>query len=243
VVLGGRAEWAAPHALAARPGMPIENMDARLRRLSDTLTRLLEGELAALDPYGDVVDDPLGRIEEIVQFLVMDTKTTAVANRDKEASLLMQQDELEIQQRRIRQQAADLAAKAETIERQKAAIRQLSTPILEVWDDVLVLPIIGILDTSRNEAIMADLLESIVRKRAKWAIIDITGVELADTRTVDSLLKVIRAAKLLGTSCIISGTRPDVARTLVNLGVELQTITTRRNLKDALATCLRGRDS
>jgi rsbT co-antagonist protein RsbR len=223
--------------------MPIENIEARLQRLSDTLTRLLDGEFAALDLYQDVIDDDLGRIEETVQFLVMDSKTATVANRDKEVSLLMQQEELETQQRRIRQQAADLAAKAETIEQQSAAIRQLSTPILEVWDGVLVLPIIGILDTQRNEAIMADLLGSIVRRRAKWAIIDITGIELADTRTVDSLLKVVRAAKLLGTTCILSGVRPDVARTLVELGVQLDEITTRRNLKDALATCLRQRGS
>lgn len=223
--------------------MSIKNLEVRLQRLSETLVRLLDGEVDAIDAYEDVADDPLGRIEETVQFLVMDAKTATMANRDKEASLLMQQEELEEQRQRIRQQAADLRITAETIERQSIAIHKLSTPILEIGDDVLVLPIIGILDTRRSEAIMVSLLDGIVRKRAKWAIIDITGVELADTHTAESLMKVIRAAGLLGTKCIISGIRPEVSRTLVNLNVDLTQISTRRTLKDAFETCLHRRNS
>jgi anti-anti-sigma regulatory factor len=217
--------------------MSIPNIEARLQRLGEMLARLLEGDVDAIDAYEDVEDDALGRIEETVQFLMMDSKAAQVANRDKEASLLMQQEELDRQQQRILQQAKELVATAETIEEQRAAIRQLSTPILEIRTGVLVLPIIGVVDTSRGEAIMANLLGAIVRKRTKWAIIDITGVEFADTRTADHLMRVIRAAALLGTTCILSGIRPDLARTMVNLGVDLDEISTRRTLEDALAAC------
>ncbi len=225
--------------------MQIKNFDARLQRLSDTLAHLLVGDFDAIEQYEDVIDDPFGRIEETVEILVMDIKTVDMANRDKEASLLMQQEQLaeksellEMQQQHIQHQAKDLLAKRETIDRQAAAIRELSTPILEVWDDVLVLPIIGAVDTHRSEELMASLLASIVRMRAKWAIIDVTGVDVADTRTAHYLMKVVRAAGLLGTSCLLSGVQPAVAQTLVNLGGGLGGLLTKRNLKEALKYCL-----
>ncbi|HVH98714.1 MAG TPA: STAS domain-containing protein [Enhygromyxa sp.] len=204
--------------------MQIPDLDARLRRLTDTLSHLLDGEFDAIDEYGQAADDPLGRIEETVQFLIMDIKTIAMANREKEASLLMQQEQLQ--------------AKAETIERQAASIAQLSTPILEIWDDVIVLPIIGVIDTRRSIAIMSALLDSIARTGAKWAIIDITGVEVVDTSTGEYLIRVVRAAGLLGVSCLLSGIQPAVAQTLVGIGAELSEIVTKRNLRSALEHCL-----
>ena len=116
--------------------MQIPDLDGRLRRLTQALSHLLDGEFDAIDEYGDTSDDPLGRVEETVQFLVMDIKTITMANREKEASLLMQQEQIEQHER-------ELQRKAETIAQQAAAIVELSTPILEVWDDVIVLPIIG----------------------------------------------------------------------------------------------------
>jgi rsbT co-antagonist protein RsbR len=223
--------------------MEIQRLEHRLQRLAETLAQLLEGEIDSIDPHEEVEDDLLGRIEETVQFLVLDTKTAMVANREKEASLLMQQEELERQRQRILDQTEDLLATAATIEQQRLAIRQLSTPILEVAQDVLVMPIIGLVDTPRGEAIMASLLDSIVRKRTKWAIIDITGVESADTRTADQLARVVRAAALLGTRCVLTGIQPDVARSFTGLGVDLNAISTRRNLEDALAICLARRAS
>lgn len=224
----------------------IKDVDARLRRLTETLAHLLASEFEAIDAFGEVEDDPLGRIEETVQFLVMDIKTVSTANREKEACLLMQQEELaaksellEVQQRSIDQHEQELRATAETIERQAVAIRELSTPVLEVWDDVLVLPVIGTVDTHRSERIMVNLLDSIVAKRTQWVIIDITGVEVVDTRTADHLIKMVRAAGLLGTSCLLCGLQPAVAQTLVGVGVELAEIMTARNLKQALAHCVR----
>jgi rsbT co-antagonist protein RsbR len=204
--------------------MEIPQLDARLQRLNETLSRLLEGEFEAIDESGEVGDDPLGRIEETVQFLVMDIKTITMANREKEASLLMQQEQL--------------SAKAETIERQAAAIAELSTPILEIWDGVIVVPIIGVIDTCRSVAIMTTLLDSVVRTRARWVILDVTGVELVDTSTGEYLLRVVRTAALLGVSCVLSGIQPAVAQTLVEIGAELTAIVTKRNLRSALEHCL-----
>jgi len=204
--------------------MEITNLDARLQRINEMLSLLLEGEFDAIDEYGEAADDPLGRIEETVQFLIMDTKTIVVANRDKEASLLLQQEQL--------------ATKAEIIERQAAEIRELSTPILEVWKDVLVVPLIGVISMDRSTEIMTNLLECLSRNKAKWVIIDITGVEIVDTSTGATLIKLVQAAALLGASCLLSGIRPAVARTLVELGVDLTEIATSRNLASALEHCL-----
>lgn len=211
--------------------MQIPDLDGRLRRLTQALSHLLDGEFDAIDEYGDTSDDPLGRVEETVQFLVMDIKTITMANREKEASLLMQQEQIEQHER-------ELQRKAETIAQQAAAIVELSTPILEVWDDVIVLPIIGVIDTHRSVAMMATLLDAAARTRAKWAIIDVTGVSAVDASTGQTLIRIVRAAGLLGVSCILSGVQPAVARTLVEIGIEWQQIVTKRNLQSALAYCL-----
>jgi rsbT co-antagonist protein RsbR len=225
--------------------MQINDFDARFQRLTETLALLLDGQFDAIDLHGELPVDALGRIEETVRLLVMDTKTVSVANREKEAALVLQQDmlsakieELEQQRLHIRRQEQELTAKAQTIERQTAAIRELSTPILEVWDDVLVLPIIGAIDTIRSEAIMLGLLDQVARMQTKWVILDVTGVEVVDTHTADHLIKVVRAAALLGCSSLMCGVRPAVAQTLVSLGVELLEISTARTLKDALRHCL-----
>lgn len=212
--------------------MQIEELDRRLERLTAALAHLLAGEFDAIPITASVADDLLGRVEQTVQHLVMDIKTVTLANRDKEAVLLLQQQQLE-------QQARELAARAATIEQQAAAIRQLSTPVLEVWREVLVLPIIGAVDTARSEALMTDLLDSIARMPTKWVIIDLTGVEFVDTHTADHLLKVVRAAALLGVRCMLSGIQPAVAQTLANIGAELGELATERNLAEALRHCLR----
>jgi rsbT co-antagonist protein RsbR len=125
------------------------------------------------------------------------------------------------------------------VERQHFAIQELSTPILEVWSGVLALPIIGVVDTRRSLEIMERLLAAIVEKSANHVIIDITGVEVVDTRTADQFIKVIKAAQLLGTQCVVTGIRPSVAQTLVEIGVELAEMTTLRNLHAGLQYCIR----
>jgi rsbT co-antagonist protein RsbR len=133
----------------------------------------------------------------------------------------------------------DLQNKLETIERQAQAIQELSTPVIEIWDDVLVMPVVGIVDTRRSKDIMDSLLHRIVETQSKCAIIDVTGVEIVDTMTADYLLKVVRAARLLGARCVLTGLTPAVAQTLVETGAALDEVPTLRNLKEGLKDCLR----
>lgn len=119
------------------------------------------------------------------------------------------------------------------IARQQAEMLELSTPVVKLWDGVLALPIIGTLDSSRAQTIMENLLESIVETGSELAIIDITGVPTVDTLTAQHLLKTVTAARLMGAECIISGIRPQIAQTIVHLGVELGDVVTKANLADA----------
>jgi rsbT co-antagonist protein RsbR len=133
----------------------------------------------------------------------------------------------------------ELEEKLQIIGRQQAAIQELSTPIMEVWDNVLCLPIVGVVDTKRSMDIMDKLLETIVRSQSKCVIIDITGVEIVDTKTADYLLKVVHAAQLLGAECVLTGINPAVAQTLVEIGADLSSVKTLRNLKAGLMECLK----
>lgn len=117
--------------------------------------------------------------------------------------------------------------------RQQEEMLELSTPVVKLWDGVLALPIIGTLDSSRTQTIMENLLEKIVETGSELAIIDITGVPTVDTLTAQHLLKTVTAARLMGAECIISGIRPQIAQTIVHLGVELGDITTKASLADA----------
>jgi anti-anti-sigma regulatory factor len=135
--------------------------------------------------------------------------------------------------------SAELEEKLKVINRQRDALRELSTPIIEIWDDILVLPIMGVVDTRRSLEIMDNLLAAIVKSQTKCVIIDITGVEIVDTRTADYLLKVVQAAQLLGARCVLTGINPAVAQTLVEIGADLSKVKTLRNLKAGLLDCLK----
>lgn len=132
-----------------------------------------------------------------------------------------------------------LQNQVQTIQRQQYAIQELSTPILQLWDNVLALPIIGVVDTARSVEIMERLLSEISVRQSKYVILDITGVEIVDTKTADHFIKIIKAAELLGTRCIFTGIRPAVAQTLVEIGVDLTSVVTLRNLQEGLKACLR----
>jgi len=108
---------------------------------------------------------------------------------------------------------------------------------------VLALPVIGMVDSRRSQDMMETLLKEIVNHRCKYVIIDITGVEIVDTRTADHFVKVMKSAELLGTRCVMTGIRPAVAQTLVELGVDLSSIRTLRNLEEGLRDCLRDMDA
>lgn len=129
----------------------------------------------------------------------------------------------------------------EIIIRQQREISELSTPVVKLWDGILALPIIGTLDSERTQVVMENLLQSIVEEGAEIAIIDITGVPTVDTLTAQHLLKTVAAARLMGADCIISGIRPQIAQTMVHLGVELNVIS-KATLADAFAVALRRRN-
>lgn len=126
----------------------------------------------------------------------------------------------------------------ELIERLRLSVEELSTPVLELWDDVLALPVIGVVDTVRSSRMMERALAEVVARRCRFVIIDITGVEIVDTSTADRLIRLARAVELLGASCVLSGVQPAVAHTLVTLGVDFRGLTTQRNLKRAIEYCI-----
>ncbi len=130
------------------------------------------------------------------------------------------------------------SGREEVINRQQQDMLELSTPVVKLWDGVLALPMIGTLDSSRTQIVMESLLQRIVETGAEIAIIDITGVPTVDTLTAQHLLKTVTAARLMGAECIISGIRPQIAQTIVHLGVELTGVTTKATLADAFAVAL-----
>jgi len=125
------------------------------------------------------------------------------------------------------------------IKRQQEELLELSTPVVKLWDGVLALPMIGTLDSQRTQVVMESLLQRIVDTGSEIAIIDITGVPTVDTLVAQHLLKTVTAIRLMGADCIISGVRPQIAQTIVHLGLDLQGVVTKANLADALALALK----
>jgi rsbT co-antagonist protein RsbR len=130
-------------------------------------------------------------------------------------------------------------SREEVIARQQQELLELSTPVVVLWEGVLALPLIGTLDSARTQVVMESLLEKIVETGAGIAIIDITGVPTVDTLVAQHLLKTVAAARLMGADCIISGIRPQIAQTIVHLGVNLSDVITKSSLADAFAVALR----
>jgi len=124
------------------------------------------------------------------------------------------------------------------IKRQQEELLELSTPVVKLWEGVLALPLIGTLDSHRSQTVMESLLQRIVDTGSEIAIIDITGVPTVDTLVAQHLLKTVTAIRLMGADCIISGVRPQIAQTIVHLGLDLGTLTTKSNLADALKLAL-----
>ena len=124
------------------------------------------------------------------------------------------------------------------IGRQQEELLELSTPVVRLWDSILALPLIGTLNSERTQVVMESLLEKIVETEAQIAIIDITGVPTVDTLVAQHLLKTVAAARLMGADCIISGIRPQIAQTIIHLGINLSDVVTKATLADAFAVAL-----
>ena len=120
------------------------------------------------------------------------------------------------------------------------ARRVPTTPIIQIWDGVLCLPVIGTVDGERASEIMQGLLEAIVKEQARYAIVDLTGVDVVDTSTADHLVQLLRAARVLGVEGVLCGIRPAVAQTVVGLGLDMGAVKTTRTLRDALKWCIRA---
>ncbi|MEU0007911.1 STAS domain-containing protein [Streptomyces sp. NPDC006314] len=131
-----------------------------------------------------------------------------------------------------------LDANAELIERQRQQLLEVATPVIKLWEGTVAVPLIGTLDSARSQVVMESLLEAIVDQRARYAILDITGVPTVDSLVAQHLMKTVAAARLMGAECIVSGIRPAIAQTIVQLGIDLGSVLTRASLADALAYAL-----
>jgi rsbT co-antagonist protein RsbR len=181
--------------------------------VAGVLSSVESGDLTARAEVAFSEDDPLGALAACVNNMV------ALLGERREETLRYQ-DELEQQ--------------IETIEKQRAAIRELSTPIIEIWPGVLCAPIVGVLDSGRAAEMTSALLSNVVATKAALAIIDITGIEAMDTQATDHFLRMARAVKLLGSHCALSGIHPNVARTIVHMGIDLAGVESYRTLREAL---------
>ncbi|WP_437625561.1 PAS domain-containing protein [Sorangium sp. So ce1151] len=135
---------------------------------------------------------------------------------------------------------AELKAQLELIQQQQEAIRLLSAPIIEVWDGVLTVPVLGALDVERAQAILDALLAAVSRAQCRQVILDVTGVASMEADTAEQLVRIVRAIRLLGAHCIVVGIQPQAASAMVTRGIDLSSITTLANLRQALVRCMRG---
>jgi rsbT co-antagonist protein RsbR len=160
------------------------------------------------------------------------TDATALAQEVWTVTLLL--DSLGLLTTEVHQKSRD-----GVIMRQQQEMLELSTPVVTLWDGILALPLIGTLDSARTQVVMENLLQRIVDSGSSIAILDITGVPTVDTLVAQHLLKTVAAARLMGADCIISGIRPQIAQTIVHLGVDLNAVTTKATLADAFNTALK----
>ncbi|NUP12536.1 MAG: STAS domain-containing protein [Polyangiaceae bacterium] len=137
-------------------------------------------------------------------------------------------------ERRRTQLRHELETKLGTIEAQTTAIRDLTTPIVEIWEGVLGLPVVGMVDTRRSVEMTEALLAVVNARRSKFVVVDITGIDVMDTKTVDHFIRMTKAVRLLGARCVLSGIHPDIAQTIVHMGLSMDELATHATLRDAL---------
>jgi rsbT co-antagonist protein RsbR len=164
------------------------------------------------------------------------TDITPIAHRREEIARL--ETQLQTKEAEIAEQETELREKLAIIEAQESLLDQLSVPVIQVWESVLLLPLIGVLDSRRAAQVMESLLESIGRAGAQVVILDITGVPVVDTSVAGYLIRAVQAAQLLGCESILVGISPEIAQTLVGLGVDFSRITTRATLQNGLEYAL-----
>lgn len=196
----------------------ITNALERIEHIEDVLSSVAAGDLDLR--IESAIEDDLTGVEQAINLLIDDLthelKKSKKMKEDLEEKLLKIQD----QQKTILQQQEDLM--------------ELSSPVTKVWDNILILPVIGTLDSQRTQIMMENLLHKIVETGCTISILDITGVPTVDTQVANHLLKTVTSARLLGAECIISGISPAIAQTIVHLGIDLSSIRTKATLQDAM---------
>ncbi len=205
------------------PGSP-----ERFERVLEVVALASVGEYAAaLAQCGEAQEDSFGMLEEGLRVFIGELQQGQKARERASVDLERAQQ--------------DIDAKLAMIEAQRAEIRVLSTPILDVWDDVLAVPLVGNLDHARTLEITDKLLQRVVETRARWSLLDLTGVEEVDATTADHLVKLARAVILVGGRCVVTGVSPSAAETFVELGQGLGDLRCLPNLKEGLRYCLAQR--
>lgn len=196
----------------------FENARARIDHIEDVLSSVAAGDL---DVRVNVeVEDEMTGIEEAINILIDDLTYELKQSQKMKEELEDKLSKIQEQQKTIVQQQEDLM--------------ELSSPVTKVWDNILILPVIGTLDSQRAQIMMENLLQKIVDSGCTFSILDITGVPTVDTQVANHLLKTVTSARLLGAECIISGISPVIAQTIVHLGIDLSGIRTKATLQDAM---------
>jgi rsbT co-antagonist protein RsbR len=197
-------------------------LDAFLKSTLPTLRAIEGGDLSLHVTSEDSVERPLGALAASANALV--------------EGLVQARQRTKRYQRELEEQIA-------TIEKQRAAIRELSTPIIEVWTGVLCVPIVGVLDAERAADMTAALLRVIAQRKTPLTIIDVTGIENMETYATDHFLRMARAVRLLGAECVLSGVNANLAWTITEIGVDLADIRTHRTLREALQEYVRQQET
>ena len=196
----------------------FNNARERINHIEDVLSSVAAGDLDIR--IESEIEDDLTGIEEAINILIDDLTYELKQSQKIKEELEEKLTKIQEQQKTIIQQQEDLM--------------ELSSPVTKVWDNILILPVIGTLDSQRTQVMMENLLQKVVQTGCTTAILDITGVPTVDTQVANHLLKTVTAARLLGADCIISGISPAIAQTIVHLGIDLSGIRTKATLQDAM---------
>jgi rsbT co-antagonist protein RsbR len=196
----------------------IEKIAERISRIEDVLSSVAAGDMDARIETES--EDDLSGIEAAIDLLI-DDLTDELKQREK-------------MRKEVEDKLSKIQEQQKTISQQQTDLLELSSPVSKVWDNVLILPVIGTLDSQRTQIMMENLLEKIVETGCTISILDITGVPTVDTQVANHLLKTVTSARLLGAECIISGISPAIAQTIVHLGIDLSSIKTKATLQDAM---------
>jgi rsbT co-antagonist protein RsbR len=196
---------------------------------------------AAHLPYREAVTDKLLAVLRDVEDGDLDARAAVEVPAKDPLDVLGQGLNFAIEQfGRVRQEAMAyqqaIEEQIQTIEKQREAIRQLSTPVIEVLEGVLCAPIVGLLDSHRANEMSEALVSTVVDKKARLVIIDVTGIDTMDTGTTDHFVRMAKCVRTLGAECVVSGVSPNVAQAIVAMGADTSALRTYRNLRDALQT-------